>query len=121
MSNPRLPDRASLEYLKKLAKEHHAILRRLPMWVQRTRANAYERYVNWGMLSFGKAQLMLNIPLNDLLKSRQFKTLKATLAAEPGDEGVHFRGSKCVPTLQSPASFYQSQIENSIVLTPFVW
>ncbi len=66
--------------------------------------------VNWGMVSFGKAELMLNMhgkpgphdvslwfytdqvdKLYQLLRSRQLRAAQAALAGEPGDhEGIEF-------------------------------
>jgi hypothetical protein len=67
-------------------------------------------FVNWGMLSFGGAELMLNMhgtkgdhdvhlwfytdridELYQLLKSRQLEAARATLAGEPGEHrGIEF-------------------------------
>jgi len=70
----------------------------------------HDALVNWGMLSFGKAELILNMHgksgqhgvslwfytdrvdnLYELLKSRQLEAAQAALAGEPGDcAGIEF-------------------------------
>ena len=72
--------------------------------------NEDDGLVNWGMVSFGKAELMLNMhgkpgahdvslwfytnqvdSLYELLKSRQFEAAQAALAGQPGEhQGIEF-------------------------------